>query len=72
MRKQVLSRPRQEFKKREMGNSPATLQCRVYINMYTLESRSKAPAYKAMLAYKEFEKNPLINFCSTFYISSKA
>ena len=40
--------------------------------VYTVEPRSKAPAYKAMFAYKAFEKNPLITFCSTLYIGSKA
>ena len=37
-------------------------------NKYTVDPRSKAPAYKAMFAYKTFE----IIFCSTLYIGSKA
>ena len=39
---------------------------------YTVEPRSKAPAYKAIFAYKAFEKNPWIIFFSTSYIGSKA
>ncbi len=37
----------------------------------TVEPRSKAPAYKAMFAYKAFEENSFITFCSTLYIGSK-
>ena len=40
--------------------------------VHTVEPRSKAPAYKAMFAYKAFKKNPLITFCITFYIGSTA
>ena len=40
--------------------------------LHTVEPRSKAPAYKAMFAYKAFEKNPLITFCITFYNGSEA
>ena len=44
----------------------------IYPIVRTVKPRSKAPAYKAMFAYKAFEENPLITFCSTFYIGSKA
>ena len=44
----------------------------LYSAQDTVEPRSKAPANKAMFAYKAFEKKPLITFCSTFYISYKA
>ena len=38
----------------------------------TVEPRSKAPAYKAMFAYKAFKQNPQHIFCSTVYIVCKA
>ena len=38
----------------------------------TVEHRSKAPAYRALPAYKAFPRTPLIIFCSTFYIGYKA
>ena len=44
----------------------------VFTCFNTVEPRSKVPVNKAMFAYKAFEKNPLIIFCNTFYIGSKA
>ena len=43
-----------------------------FFSQYTVEPRSKAPAYKAMFTYKVFEKSPYVIFCSIFYIGSKA
>ena len=39
---------------------------------YTVEPRSKTPAYKAMSAYKAFKESPQYIFCSTFYVGAKA
>ena len=37
-----------------------------------VKPQSKTSAYKAISAYKAFTKNPLVIFCSIFYIGSKA